>query len=241
MIKGSFIIVICLNVVYSSNLHKTEAKAKHGDDCSLFNWCEADLKCHDYRCLNETELQNATELPRAPEGNVCDWFHHCKDGFHCESHRCAADNGTNITSSGVVGDNQSEKNESKLYTEGTGNQTVNDTEIKPQARKEGENAVKEDISVNETESQKDESVNEEEQIKIVNETNVEHHKQDKEDKEEQQQQQQPIEEQHRIKDANDNNNNINEAIQSRTMIKHKTPLDNNEQQNNNSTNISEEK
>ena len=233
MIKVSFIIVICLNVVYSSNLHKTEAKAKHGDDCSLFNWCEGDLKCHDYRCLNETELQNATELPRAPEGNVCDWFHHCKDGYHCESHRCAADNSTNTTSN-VVMDNQSEKNESKQYSEGTGNQTVNGMEIKPQARKEGENVVKGGVLTNETESQKEESVNEEEQIKIANETNVEHHKQ-------QEEQQQPIEEQHRTKDVNEDDNDNNEAIQSRTMVKHKTTLDSNEQQNNNSTNISEEK
>ena len=223
MIKVSFIVVVCLNVVYSSNLHKTEAQAKHGDDCSLFNWCEGDLKCHDYRCLNETELQNATDLPRAPEGIVCDWFHHCKDGYHCENHRCAADNVTNTTS---VVYNQSEKNENKQHTEVMNNKTINATEIKPQARKESENVVKEDSLTNQTEPQKEENIHEEEQIKIANETNIQH-----------KQEQQPIE-QHRTKDVNEDDK---EPIQRRTMVKHKTPSENNEQQSTNSTNISEEK
>ena len=222
MIKVSFIIVVCLNAVYSSNLHKTEAQAKHGDDCSLFNWCEGDLKCHDYRCLNETELQNATDLPRAPEGNVCDWFHHCKDGYHCENHRCSADNGTNTTN---VGDHQSKTIENKQHTEVMSNQTGNATEIKPQARKEGETLLKEDSLTNQTESQKEEIIRQEEPTKNENETNIQH------------KQEQPIE-QHTTKEDNEDNK---EPIPNRTMTKHKTTSGNNQQQNSNSTNISEEK
>jgi hypothetical protein len=59
-------------------------KRRLNEDCDVWNCCEGDIVCKDFRCSPRDTPDNQLEWGAIK----CDWAHKCNDNKRCIEHRC---------------------------------------------------------------------------------------------------------------------------------------------------------